>query len=216
MTEHRAFTSNGPFGEPSRPEDAFLTTLAELARRDGRPLCRRLADEIDRLGPTRRKWKASRVPCVAQLDACLSRGPDDMAYLRGAIAGMKDGLNWTTCPVDPALGGFNRHHGYCTLVGEDGRVPSDRLLVGLFLIDPNIHYPHHYHAADELYLPVSDPIAIQALGRPGSVLRQPGRFVQMPSRTTHALWTGERATLLVWAWMGDLTGEFRIGSRREL
>lgn len=196
---------------PGAPEDAFLAILAAHCRRDGRRLPLRLAEEIDLLGPTRRPWAPARQPLTAQYPGSLAAGPSDTADLRGALAGFRDSLTWRFAPRLPALGPFARRHAFCTLVGDGAtRVPSERIRVGLMLIESRSFYPSHAHAADEVYLPLSgrSVFAVDG-GRP----RQPppGRAVLIPSWTEHAIWTGKGTALFLWAWLGTLKGGYRVG-----
>lgn len=205
-------------GRPSQAEDAFLETVSEAARRNGGRLCRTLMDEIARLSPARARWRPSRQPMVAQLDGCLSRGPAETAYLRGAVAAMKADLNWHRAPSDPALGRYNRHHAFSTIVGPGQRVPSDSLMLGLMIVDRATHYPGHSHDADEVYLPLSgDAVYHVAPSRP--CRPENGRFLSIPAGARHAMWTGETPVLILWAWMGDIRGGYRLAdaapSRRD-
>lgn len=200
---------NSHTGRPTQPEDAFLDTVAEAARRDGGRLCRTLIDEIDRLSPTRNRWRPSFQPVVAQLDGCLARGPKETSYLRGAVAAMKPHLNWHRAPPNPALGRFDRHHAFSTIVGPTDRVPSDSLMLGLMIVDRATHYPGHAHDADEVYLPLSgDAVYHVAPARPGRP--RDGRYLHIPAGARHALWTGDVPELIVWAWMGNIRGGYRI------
>lgn len=196
-------------GWPTQPEDAFLDTVAEMARRDGGRLCRMLIAEIDRLSPARNRWRPASQPVVAQLDACLARGPKETTYLRGAVAAMKPHLNWHRAPPNPAIGRFDRHHAFSTIVGPTERIPSDSLMLGLMIVDRATYYPGHSHNADEVYLPLSgDAIYHVAPARPGRP--RDGCFLPIPSSTRHALWTGNVPELIIWAWMGDIRGGYRF------
>lgn len=197
-------------GKPDTPEDAFLATLSEAARRDGRKLCRRLLDEIERLPPARLPPRPMRKPLVAQLDSLLSAAPADVRSLSGAVAAMRGRLRWQFAPDEPGFGTFRRRHCFCSLTGRDGIIPSERLYVGLFMIDGSVFYPHHSHSADEIYLPISGD-AVYAVGANAPRTVPPGEFIQIPSWTTHAVWTGNRPILMVWAWFGDIKGGYRIG-----
>lgn len=197
-------------GRPSEPETAFLTTLAHLARSDGRRSCLSLADEIEAIGHARLPWKPKNQPVVAHLDACLKRGPSETIYLRGAISDIRRNLTWERAPADPGLLEFARRHAFSTIVGETARIPSDRLRIGLMIIDAHSHYPTHRHAADELYLPVSG-IAAMRIGAEPPARWTEGRFLPIPGNAPHALWTGEHAILFVWAWLGDISGPYHTG-----
>lgn len=196
-------------GKPSQAEDAFLQTLAETARRDGSKLCRRLADEIERLSPTRRPWVPSSSPSVAHLPTCLANGPVKTNYLCGSIAAVKAELPWKRLPTNPSAGPFNRRHAFCEIVGEKSRIPSERLRIGLFLMDGKTHYPTHKHSADEIYLALSGTF-LAHVGQSRPAVLEPGSFLRIPSATPHAFWTDKGSALLAWAWLGDLKGPYEF------
>lgn len=200
-------------GKPSQPEDAFVATVAEMARRQGSRLCLRLVSEIEALTSARQRWAPSTVPSVAHLGPCLGRGPDTTAYLRGAVAALRDKLPWERAPKETGFGKFTRQHAFCTIVGPAARIPSDRMALGLFMIDAHVHYPTHSHSADELYLPLSGTAAYR-VGNARPSVEDGGRFLSIPSWTPHAMWTADRSVLIVWAWMGDLKGGYVAGSVR--
>ncbi|MDF1750936.1 MAG: dimethylsulfonioproprionate lyase family protein [Alphaproteobacteria bacterium] len=212
MTLDRSLHSADWNGTGKRPEDAFLATLMETLRRDGRRLCNTLVSELDALGPARHSWTPSTQPVVARLDACLAQGPKETGYLRGAIATMKPLLHWERAPGNPnSKNGqteFHYRHAFCTLVGEEARVPTSRLRVGLLLIGAHSFYPLHAHAADEIYLPLSGTATMQIGPTPPKV-RGPGKCLLIPGNTPHAIWTGNHLVLLAWAWLGDIQGPFR-------
>lgn len=202
---------HGRAGRATQSEDAFLETVSEAARKNGGRLCRVLVDEIARLSPTRNRWRPAFQPLVAQIDGCLARGPKETDYLRGAVAAMKPLLNWHRAPPNPSLGRYDRHHAFSTIVGPGERVPSDRMMLGLMLIDRATHYPGHSHGADEVYLPLSgNAVYHVAPHRPGTP--KPGHFLSIPSGARHAVWTGETPVLILWAWTGDIGAHYKIGS----
>ena len=192
------------------PEDTFLAVLRDMALRDGRALPRKLADEIERLPAARLPARPKRQPLVAQLEGLLSRAPEDVSALAGAVAAMRSRLHWEKSPANPKAGEFQHRHCFCTLTGPKRVIPSDRLQVGLFMIDGATFYPHHMHSADEVYLPLSGD-AVCAVDSKGPRATKSGRFIQIPSWSSHAVWTGARPILMAWAWLGDFSGGYRYG-----
>ena len=45
------------------------------------------------------------------------------------------------------------NYGYVNLLGYDGFIPHDNIIVAFFLIGPGQHYPRHHHEAEEIYFP---------------------------------------------------------------
>jgi quercetin dioxygenase-like cupin family protein len=191
------------------PTEVFVSILGEYARRVGGPTPSRLATEIDSLSSTRLRIKPKREPITSRLAACLTRGPAGTADLRGAVADMAAGLHWKTGPNPPWHGAFARRHAYCEVVGPTARIPSDRLLVGLFMMAPDTHYPPHEHTATELYLPLSGPVKFGLDFKPPRT-RAPGRFVTIASGRPHAIETFAETILMAWAWLGEIDGPYRV------
>ena len=198
-------------GNGYQAEDAFLDTLADAARRDGRRSRLRLLSELDRLSSSRNRWRPQSVPSAAYLGACLKHGPEITADLRGSIAGMQSLLHWERVPPSPGIGAFRDRSAYTTIVGPEARVPSTRLMVGLFIVDPDIHYPPHAHAAEELYLPLSGT-ALYAKGDAAPSEEAPGTFLYHRAWQTHAMWTSGEPVLNVWIWMGDVDGGYKLAN----
>lgn len=182
---------------PGSPEDTFLEILAAHGLNEGRRLTRRLAEEIALLGPTRRPWRPLRQPLAAQYPATLARGPRETADLRGALTGFRDSLTWRRAS-NAAAGG----DAVCTLVGGDRtRIPSDRIRLGLMLLERDRFRPLTAESANSIYLPLSGRLVLSAAGltpyRP-----YPGRMIVVPGGQDHAIWTGGGTALLVWARLG--------------
>ena len=74
---------------------------------------------------------------------------------------------------------------------------------------PDVYYPDHAHKAVEIYY----VIAGQGEWQKDSgdfVAYGPGSLIEMPSFTPHALSTGVTPVLILYAWIGDIGGEYRI------
>lgn len=192
-------------------EDAFLDTLHTTAERNGRRSSLRLASELERLTSSRTDWTPKQLPSAKNLGICLKTGPDQTADLRGTIAGFQQKLKWESAPKSPEQGAFANRHAYTTLVGPGCRIPSSRLMVGLFIVDPDTYYPPHAHAAEELYLPLSGS-ALYSTGDNPPTLREPGTFLRHKPWETHTMWTGGAPTLILWVWMGEINGPYKMVS----
>ncbi len=68
---------------------------------------------------------------------------------------------------------FLERYGWSELIGLRGPIASDRLACGVLLLGPEIEYPPHSHAAEEIYLPLAGT-ADWLRGREGR-RRPPGR-----------------------------------------
>lgn len=86
--------------------------------------------------------------------------------------------------------------------GAPGSGPPAAL--GLLLLGPGVHYPHHRHPADEVYLPLSAARWSHDVGAP---LREepPGELLHHQPEQAHAMDTGTEPLLALYVWTGDVT-----------
>jgi len=90
------------------------------------------------------------------------------------------------------------------LAGPTGFIASDPVRAGLFLLAPNICYPLHSHAAEELYFGLSGRLTLQH-GTQGEPFTIDGTSWSVtPSNRLHSLRTGDEPVLLAFIWKGEI------------
>lgn len=90
------------------------------------------------------------------------------------------------------------------LVGPAGFVSGGSVRAGLFLLAPNICYPLHSHAAEELYFGLSGDLTLQH-GWKGDPFEINGTSYSItPSNRLHSLRTGDNPVLLAYVWKGAI------------
>ncbi len=140
------------FAEGLRAFDAFLDIYRTTCLEEGGPLARKVAKKLDRRPPARLSVPARKQPVAAHLPTLNKLGIPETAPFLGAIAELSARLPWErSTKAGRPMPGFDRGHCYCTLVGPNCWVPMDDLYVGLYIQAPNVFYPAHQHAAEELY-----------------------------------------------------------------
>lgn len=80
--------------------------------------------------------------------------------------------------------------------------PTHTAAVGVLLLGPGNHYPHHRHPADEIYIPVTDAMWSSGLDEPYRPL-EPGHPKHHRPGQAHAIRSGERPLLTIYLWTGD-------------
>jgi hypothetical protein len=80
--------------------------------------------------------------------------------------------------------------------------PTHTAALGILLLGPGTHYPHHRHPADEVYLPVTEARWSSGLDEPYRPL-EPGQPKHHRSRQAHAVRAGARPLLTIYLWTGD-------------
>ncbi len=138
-------------------------------------------------------------PVVAHLDRAFDlglRGP--MAPLSRALERIASELTWEY-GYENIPKGLAGKYAFCTLLGPDGPVISQKLIMGLVLFAPNTTYPQHSHKEiEESYISIAGAWSENqmAVFAPGSlILNVPGH--------EHRITTGEiDPCLLAYAWIG--------------
>lgn len=129
--------------------------------------------------------------------AAATRGPfADMAMALLAVA---DRLTWEYgyASLPEALA---RDYAYCEILGPQGPILADDLILGLVLFAPGTHYPpHHHKGIEESYLALSG-----RWSQNHAASHAPGSLVLNPPATEHEITTGSAGPcLLAYGWMGD-------------
>ena len=127
---------------------------------------------------------------------------------RSTVESLTRHLNWyqiyDKATIDQSLaeGMFAAH-----VLGTRGLIKSTSLFLGLFLLGPGVHYPLHYHAAQEFYHVLSGEIAIQqGLRNEFKTLSEGMTSMTLPNRI-HALETRDHPCLIMFLWTGDISGK---------
>ena len=138
-------------------------------------------------------------PVTAHLPRALDTGKHhDLAGMSATLERISDRLTWEYGyeKVPPALA---RKYAYCEVLGPQGPIRSDKLILGFVLFAPNTTYPQHsHHDIEESYVSVSGAWSENqtAVYAPGSlILNRPGE--------EHRITTGKHEPcLLAYAWIG--------------
>lgn len=131
----------------------------------------------------------------------------DQPKLAAAIAGAKDQLEWVTYdayPLDLIGEGFANGHAFASISGEAAPFPAKDYDMGLFLIEPDILYRDHAHAAPELYAPLTGPHGWRfGVGRP-LICKPAHEPVWNPPHRPHLTKVGPVPFFGLYAWTKDV------------
>lgn len=162
-----------------------------------------------------------RNPAVKPVTAHLPRALDNgkrgvMAGMSAALERISDRLTWEYGyeKVPPALA---RKYAYCEVLGPQGPVHSERLILGFVLFAPSTTYPQHSHKEiEESYISVSG-----AWSENQTAVYSPGSLILNSPGDEHRITTGRHEPcLLAYAWIGpsdrlSAPGMKFSGSRRK-
>lgn len=138
-------------------------------------------------------------PVCAHLGRAIDNGEADrMSRVVKTVAKVTDRLTWRY-GYERLPRGLERKYAYADLLGPEGPVICDSLVIGLVLFAPRTTYPQHsHHGITESYICLSGSVSENEVGVyvPGSlILNLPGH--------EHVITTPEREpVLLVYAWLG--------------
>jgi hypothetical protein len=179
----------------------------------------RMEQALDGLGPRRAVAGRSLPVIEAELTRAAEAADDPLARgLAEAVQRHAGDLTWFDGRAgygeDPSLAQFFDGYGAACFLGPDFdgiRMPyaSDNLLIGFSLQAPGLHYPAHAHPAVELYYVIGGTVEWQQ----GDGLWRhlgPGAFVLHESEEPHAMQTGEKPLLAMFAWLSDLLSPVRF------
>lgn len=158
-------------------------------------------DEID-CGPA-----PARKPACRHLPAVFSSTQDGhLVALIHSFRELEPFLHWTQNPnySDELLGaGYMNNYAYCDVVGSQGLIDCNDLVIGFLLLGPHRLYSDYHHAASEVYHVISG----NAAWRQGSAPWQrklPGQCIYHAPWVPHATRCGDELLLALYCWAGDV------------
>ena len=90
------------------------------------------------------------------------------------------------------------------LIGpNDGFFKSDELKLGIFLLEQNIFYKDHKHAAPELYLNLTSGIKWR-IGEKKWIEKKPGSIIYNSPYNPHGMKVGKIPLISIWCWPYNL------------
>jgi hypothetical protein len=98
---------------------------------------------------------------------------------------------------------FAGRYSYCDIVGPEASIHAPDIGFGAYLQFPDTWYPLHWHAAEELYLPLSGTAKWTRDGVADRPARA-GTLIRHASYERHATRTLSEPLLALWVWLGDL------------
>ena len=95
------------------------------------------------------------------------------------------------------------HMAVCEIIGPAGQIKHETVRAGFLFQAPDITYPRHSHAAEEIYLSLSGPVEWQ-VDEADWRLSFAGDFNHHFPPQPHAIRTGSTPLLTIWEWTGDI------------
>lgn len=184
--------------------DLIAPFLATAARRFGdhnSTIARQIAAGLGhaRQGPV---LAPATMPACHVLPRLLSVSQDQLLQ---DLAVCADDLHWRMAGFGRLPSEATEKLAVCELIGPNGMFVASDIRIGLLIQTGRFSYPHHWHAAEELYL-VMQGTADWAVDDKDPTPRPPGSFVHHKSLQPHRMETRDQPMLALWGWVGDIAG----------
>ncbi len=130
-----------------------------------------------------------------------------------ALLAVADQLEWRASSKDredgPDVAIFSRNFAACTVIGNGGLLPSDKVIAGFSLQGRDTYYPPHAHHAEESYWIIGGDGDWKVGTKPWFAV-EAGDSIYHESEVRHAMQTNEQPLLAVWLWTSHLDSEVVI------
>lgn len=93
---------------------------------------------------------------------------------------------------------------YTNLVGTKGLCPNEQFAMGFLVLGPDVHYPDHNHAAEELYIVLGGDDALWGQKSETPTTRPLGDIFYNPTQQFHEFKTGSKPLFGLYIWLGDV------------
>ena len=152
--------------------------------------------------PRRRPFERP-LPALRLLPGAVARTGALDRRLAAALWRAMPALRWRQTYSKAQVGGrFLENYAWTEFVGPAAPVRCSRLSAGLLLLGPEVHYPGHFHPAEEIYVPLAGTAEWQRAGEPWTA-RPPGTAVLHESGAIHAMRTASEPLLALYLWRGQ-------------
>ncbi|MGY6697396.1 MAG: dimethylsulfonioproprionate lyase family protein [Roseinatronobacter sp.] len=152
-----------------------------------------------RAKPALRLSDAASKPVTAHLRRALDNGRDtSMSRVIRTIDGVKSSLSWQY-GYEKVPRGLDQKYAYAEILGPNGPVLSDQIILGLVLFAPGCIYPTHAHdGITESYICLSGAMSQNDQG-----VYVPGSMIFNPPGQMHRITVADlEPSLLAYAWIG--------------
>lgn len=142
---------------------------------------------------------AKLLPVCEHLDRAISSSTGlRTAKVARSLESVRGVLNWKY-GYERVPRGLTRKYGYTEILGPNGPVVSDRIIIGCVLFAPKTTYPAHSHKGiTESYVCIAGNTSENDAG-----VYAPGSLIFNPPGQMHRITTADREPcLLVYAWTG--------------
>ena len=187
--------------------DRLLWLMADRLGQSELPICQLVAAALDRsVGQTNAKAAPQSKIIPLKFDGINQTCGRANMDLYQVILKASANLSWRRPGFGKIPDAIASHMAVCEIIGPAGQIKHGTVRAGLLFQAPDITYPRHSHAAEEIYLSLSGPVEWQ-VDEADWRLSFAGDFTHHLPHQPHAIRTGTIPLLAVWGWAGDIGAE---------
>ena len=151
------------------------------------------------------------LPVLSWMPAAGKAAGKSTELLVNRLSSLASQLAWGQTYSEQDFGaGFLEKYGWTEFIGLRGPIASDRMACGVLFLGPQIEYPRHSHAAEEIYVPLTGQTLWQC-GDQDRAYRPAGLPIYHASGVPHAMRTESVPLLALYLWHGgNLVQKSRI------
>ena len=149
-----------------------------------------------------RDIERNQLPCLHHLEATVDLIDEPSRKLIEHLVEIKGQLRWGQTYTAEDFGQYYvDNYGWMELFGTRGHLVSPEMSGGLLLLGPGLHYPEHWHEAEEIYVVLSGDATWQRDG--GEFVQHPvGTVIHHAPNTLHSTKAGDKPMLALYLWRG--------------
>ena len=184
--------------------DRLLCLMADRLGQSELMICQLVAAALDRsVGQTHAKAAPPSKIIPLKFDGINPPSGRAEMDLYQAIVHCSTDLSWRRPGFGKIPEAIANHMAVCEIIGPTGQIIHETVRAGLLFQAPNITYPRHSHAAEEIYLSLSGPVEWQV---DESDWRHAFAydFTHHLPHQPHAIRTSTIPLLAIWGWAGDI------------
>ena len=142
------------------------------------------------------------LPVLSWMPSAVKAAGQKTGFLVDMLASLTNDLAWgQTYSAQDFGAGFLKKYGWTEFIGLRGLIACDRMACGILFLGPQIEYPWHSHAAEEVYVPLTEPTLWRSGGQEWAY-RAAGLPIYHSSGVWHAMRTESVPLLALYLWRG--------------
>lgn len=182
--------------------NAFLRACSEHFQRHDSPIAEHISRTLANVPVESRKLTTAPTVVKKTIPQLLHQSENELLKILNKCS---QNLPWRQAGFGKLPEQIAQKVSVVELVGPAGMYLMPDLRFGLLIQREGVHYPKHWHAAEELYL-VLEGTADWAVDNAVPTPRAPGEFIHHQTLQPHSIVTRDDSLIALWGWIGEIGG----------